>query len=222
MKTKLFLLVSVLAVTLACSIFTPAGQDGSYIPVTQTPWVIVETQLVPVMVIQTVMVSAPNSEPLVITATPEVVVPPTPITNGPVANRLKYDETGCDSNNLTACRIAGQSEFPAIFVRRIQSGNLTLTNGIVAIQQLAAAAGVPTQDNWSTFEADPIYATFVWCPSGTCTYPTDTAFPLMGIPALVNDQFKLAIVSAHSPQVPPASITEVSCPVGDCWSAPLQ
>lgn len=147
---------------------------------------------------------------------------PTTANTGPVANRLKYDETGCDSNNLTACRIAGQFEFPAIFVRRIQSGDLSLTQGIVAIQQLAAAAGVPTNDAWMTMSADPVYATFVWCPSGTCSYPTDTAFPLMGIPALANDQFKLAIVSAHSPQVPPASITEVSCPVGDCWSAPLQ
>jgi hypothetical protein len=150
------------------------------------------------------------------------IAPAAPITSGPVANRLKYDETGCDLNNLTACRIAGQSEFPAIFVRRIQSSDLTLTQGIVAIQQLAAAAGVPTQDNWSTFEADPIYATFVRCPAGNCSYPTDTAFPLMGIPALADVQFSLAIVSAHSPSTPPASINTVTCPNGDCWSAPLQ
>ncbi len=166
---------------------------------------------------------APNAVPVAVSPiVPPIVVPAASNTTGPVANRLKYDETDCDPNNLAACRIAGQYEFPAIFVRRIQSGALSLTDGIVAIQQLAAAAGVPTSDRWSSLSADPVYATFVWCPSGTCTYPTDTAFPLMGIPALVNDQFKLAIVSAHSPQVPPASITDVNCPVGDCWAAPLQ
>ncbi|KKP65761.1 MAG: hypothetical protein UR63_C0044G0002 [Candidatus Roizmanbacteria bacterium GW2011_GWC2_35_12] len=136
--------------------------------------------------------------------------------------RLKYDETGCDPQNLVACRINGQTEFPAIFVRRIQSGVLSLTQGIVAIQQLAAAAGVPTSDAWTTLTADPVYATFVWCPAGNCSYPPDTAFPLMGISGLANVQFSLAIVSAHSPSTPPASINTVTCPNGDCWSAPLQ
>jgi len=157
---------------------------------------------------------------------PTAMVTPTLVTptvlTGPVANRLKYDETGCDPQNLVACRINGQTEFPAIFVRRIQSGVLSLTQGIVAIQQLAAAAGVPTSDAWTTLTADPVYATFVWCPAGNCSYPPDTAFPLMGISGLANVQFSLAIVSAHSPSTPPASINTVTCPNGDCWSAPLQ
>lgn len=153
---------------------------------------------------------------------PATPIPATPYVTGPVPNRLKYDETGCDQTNLAACRIAGQSEFPAVFVRRIQSGDLTLTQGIVAIQQLAAAANVPAMDKWTSFSADPIRATFVWCPSGLCQYPTDTAFPLMGISALKADWMKIAIVSAHSPSTPPASINTVYCPVGDCWSVPLQ
>lgn len=144
---------------------------------------------------------------------------PAAVTN---TKALKYDETGCNPSDLSACLNSGQSQFVAIYVRNIQSSDLTIEQGIVKIQQLVAASGVPSQDKWTNMTADPVYATFVWCPQGNCKFVPDTAFPLLGIPGLETVATKLAIVSAHMPADPKATILNVSCPAGDCWSFQLR
>lgn len=160
----------------------------------------------------------PTLAPPMPTAKP--LSPATPATTG---TGLKYDETGCDPSNLSACRNQGQTEFVAVIVRNIQSGDRTLAGGIQAIQQLfASTPGSKTWDKWTSLNADPVLPTFVWCPAGTCSYPPDSAFPLMGIPALKDHAFKIAIVSAHAPADPAAAITKVSCPLADCWAGLLR
>lgn len=134
---------------------------------------------------------------------------------------LKYDETGCDSANLAACRNPGQDQFPAVYLRNVQSGDKTLVEGIIAIQQLVAAAGVPSSDKWSTLSVDPVWPTLVWCPAGNCTWVPDTAFPLLGI-APKEDDFTIGIVQAHQPADPAATVVQIVCPGADCWSFKLR
>lgn len=169
---------------------------------------------------------------------PTPYVPPTPVPNNPppapqptavppganppaTAGTLKYDEMGCDANNLAACR-PNQAEFPAIYVRNIQSGDRTLVGGIQAIQQLAAASEARTQDKWRERDVDPVNPTFVWCPGNNCQWVPDTAFPLLGIPRVATVAQTIGIVQSHAPADPPARIIRVTCPNADCWSVALR
>ncbi len=159
-------------------------------------------------------------QPVVVQPVAAPIVQPAQVT---VGVGLKYDETDCNPAALAACRNSGQSEFPAVLVRNIQSGDRSLIDGIVAIQQLfASTPNSQVWDSWSSLNVDDVYPSFIWCPGNNCAYPPDTAFPLMGIPALEHVQFSIAIVSAHAPADPPAGITQVTCPNGDCWAGLLR
>lgn len=169
----------------------------------------------------------PTDAPVVPTVPPVV---PTQIPAGPAGynvpepagtSSLKYDETGCPVGNPYQCLDGtGQTEFPAVYVRNIQSGDKVLFQGIAAIQQLAQAAGVPSMDRWTELDAHPVSPTFVWCPSG-CSWIPDTAFPLLGIGS-TDDDFAIGIVQAHYPADPQAGVTKIVCPAGDCWAVPLR
>jgi len=171
----------------------------------------------------------------------QVVVPspsastPTPKPAAPAAsaptNSLKYDEMGCNADDLVACvpgeqavwqaDSANRHLFPAIYLRNVQSGDRSPSDAIVQIQQMASG-WAKSWDKWTAFNADPRWPTLVWCPQRNCEYVPDTAFPLLNAPGVSSEwYYSIAIVSAHLPADPSASQTQVVCPSGDCWAVLL-
>jgi hypothetical protein len=167
------------------------------------------------------------TEPPVFTSTTK---PAAPDASAPT-NSLKYDEMGCNADDLVACvpgeQAAWQADsanrhlFPAIYLRNVQSGDRSPSDAIVQIQQMASG-WAKSWDKWTAFNADPRWPTLVWCPQRNCEYVPDTAFPLLNAPGVSSEwYYSIAIVSAHLPADPSASQTQVVCPSGDCWAVLL-
>lgn len=109
-------------------------------------------------------------------------------------------------------------DYPACILQRVQSGELSVTEGIVAIQQLTARFGVPSQDGWTTLQANEHAVTFGWCSGGFARpLPNDTARPLEDTRLESRWWDSVVIVQPH-PAADPATNVTMTCPSGDGWA----
>jgi hypothetical protein len=116
---------------------------------------------------------------------------------------LKYDET--DGIQFAQ----GQTQFVAVYLRKVQGGD-SLEEAIKSIKQQAANARATIQEGKS-ISIQLRQAYLVWCPTADCVYPTNTAFPLEGFR---QDYLKVAVIEVGENRM-------VQCP-SNCWAVSVR
>jgi len=97
----------------------------------------------------------------------------TPAPAGSEPQGLKYQfDAGCDKTSTPL-------EYPACILQRVQSGEMTGEQAVVAIQALGQKFSAPSFEGM-VLSLPNTQPAVVWCPAGVAYFPPDTARPLEG------------------------------------------